>query len=301
MTNVSDTEKQTKKDNSTIIKSDIEEAINNNESIVSNEATNVVISDSIDPEGEVETASVEESKVMAVSTLLDSKTNISATLAPYGFTFNLANELSVAKNPQSTLAIEGITEDIKGLLKSAKSIAESLKLKIDDLKNVKSPYAFFLSSGGTIDNVKKSVLHNAPQLRLLYKITPIKIKKEGRDNVNSLKFEFNELALVAVDLAVKEFLSSSNLDKITNPKTRHDIASVFGLNEATMTKEQYQELRKFVKQHGIPRTVLGDRIGALVRKRGGLTRNKKTGARGLYERTVSGLGLVALDYMTKLG
>ena len=302
VTDVSDTEKQTKKDNSTVIKSDIEEAINNNKDIASNEATDVVISDSIDLEGEVETASVEESKVMAASTLLDGKINISATLAPYGFTFNLADELSVTKNPQSTLAIDGITEDINGLLKSAKSIAEDIRLKIDDLINVESPAALFLSSGGTIKNVKKSILYNAPHLRLLYKITPTKIQKEGKNRLtNSLKFEFNDLTLVAVDLAVKEFLSSSDLDKITNPKTRHDIASVFGLNEATMTKDDYQRLRKFVKQYGIPRTVLADRIGSLVIKNLGLTRNKKTGTKGFYEKTVSGLGLFALEYMTKLG
>lgn len=297
MTNVSDTEKQIKKDNSTVIKFDIEETINNNESIVSDTTTEVVISNSIvDTDIETEIASVEESKVMATNTLLDSKTNVSATLAPYGFTFNLADELSITKNPQSILAINGITEDTKEILKPIKNIANRIKFKLNGLSNVKFPAALFLSSGGTIENVKKSILYNAPHLRLLYKITPTKFNDK-----KSFNFEFNELILVAVDLAAKEFLSSSNLDKLTNPKTKYDIASIFGLNEETISNDLYQELRRFVKEHGIPRTVLAERIGSLVIKNLSLTRNKETGTKGFYEKVISGLGLFALDYITELG
>lgn len=297
-TNVSDTEEQTKKDNSTVIKSDIEEAINNNESIASDTTTEVVISNNIaDTDTETEIASVEESKVMAVSTLLDGKINISATLAPYGFKFNLADELSITKNPQSTLAIDGITEDTKEMLKPIKNIANRIKFRLNGLSNVKSPAALFLSSGGTIENVKKSILYNAPHLRLLYKIIPTK----STNGKKSFNFEFNDLVLVAVDLAAKEFLSSSNLDKLTNPKTRHDIASIFNLNESTMSNDLYQELRRFVKEYGIPRTVLAERIGSLVMKNLGLAKNTKTGTKGFYEKTVSGLGLFALDYIIELG
>lgn len=296
-TNVSNTKKQTKKDNSTVIKSDIEEAVNNNESIVSDITTEVVISNNIaDTDTETEIASVEESKVMATNTLLDSKTNVSATLAPYGFKFNLADELSITKNPQSTLAINGITEDTKEMLKPIKNIANRIKFRLDNLSNVKFPAALFLSSGGTIENVKKSILYNAPHLRLLYKIIPTKFNDK-----KSFNFEFNELTLVAVDLAAKEFLSSSNLDKLTNPKTKYDIASIFGLNEETISNDLYQELRRFVREHGIPRTVLAERIGSLVIKNLGLTKNTKTGTKGFYEKTVSGLGLFALDYITELG
>ena len=300
ITNTLDTEEQTIKDNSTVIKSDIEEAINNNESIASDTTTEAVISNNI-ADTETEIASVEESKVMATNTLLDSNTNISATLAPYGFKFNLADELSIAKNPQSTLAINGITEDTKEMLKPIKNIANRIKFRLNGLDNVQSPAALFLSSGGTIDKVKKSILFNAPHLRLLYKITSIKFINNEGTKVNSFNFEFNDLALVAVDLAAKEFLSSANLDKLTNPKTKYDIASIFGINEETMSNDLYQELVRFVKEYGIPRTVLADRIGSLVVKNLGLAKNTKTGTKGFYEKIVAGLGLFALDYITELG
>ena len=237
-----------------------------------------------------------EPKDYAVAELLDGSINNSATLAPENYEdhngkgFNLSNELRVREKPESTIAI--IKDVYKNIVRQVLPRINNLKLDMTDVAGtngslIKNPYAYFTKTNGK----PGGMLLTSPHLRLLYNITT-----DGKN----VDFEWNHVTIAAIDLSVRELLSSSSFDSILNPTSDYDVAKAFGMNPDTISSEQLQELRDVIKTYGVPRNALANRLGAVIMANLGLAKNEKTSTRGFYERVVVGLGGFALDYAAEL-
>ena len=250
-------------------------------------------------------AKVEEmsTKDFAVNTILDGEINYSATFAPYGWNsktqgiFNLRDEVKVSKTLGSTFAVFGIQQADKSYVARVMAKMKPIFLTLNRTEEgspIGNQMSYFTKSKGKIGGM----WNNAPHLRLLYNfITQEQDSSLGR---NDIRFEANEAVAAVVDLSLKEFFSSMNVKDVFNPKTRYDLGKLYGINEATMTDEEYQQLKAVVKQYGIPEVILADRLGELILDNLGITANKN-GTVGFYEKTTTGMGLFALSYAQELG
>lgn len=233
---------------------------------------------------------VSSTSEFASNTLLDTTTNSSATYAPSGWgTFNIKNELKLSRNPGSKIATEGAEQSyINDVLAKMKSLF--LTLELDNKgKPISSKIAFFTKTNGKADG---GMWKDSPHLRLLYNFVV---------NGSDIVFNPNNNVVAAIDLSIKEFFSSMNVKDTFNPRTRYDVASLYGYNEATMTDEQYEQLLATVKEYGIPKAIIAQRIGDLILDNLGLRVNIKNGTKGYFERTSMGMGLFALSYAQELG
>ena len=233
---------------------------------------------------------VSSTSEFASNTLLDTTTNNSATYAPSGWgTFNIKNELKLSRNPGSKIATEGAEQSyINDVLAKMKSLF--LTLELDNKgKPINSKIAFFTKTNGKADG---GMWKDSPHLRLLYNFVV---------NGSDIVFNPNNNVVAAIDLSIKEFFCSMNVKDTFNPRTRYDVASLYGYNEVTMTDEQYEQLLATVKEYGIPKAIIAQRIGDLILDNLGLRVNIKNGTKGYFERTAMGMGLFALSYAQELG
>lgn len=213
--------------------------------------------------------------------------------------FNLNYELELDKNTTSVLAKEGVDTT---LLPEILRIADGIKFNPYEVKGVKDYFSYLMYKTDKDTNIMapNGLIFSSPQLRLLYDITQEERVINGK-KVRGLNFEYNPITLFAVDLGVKELLTNTDLKSILNPTTRRDLASTFGMEEATLKEEQISELRNHIKKYGIPKSVLADRLGKLIMHNLGLKANLEKGTVGFYERVCPGLGMYAISYAAQMG
>lgn len=292
-----DTKEQTIKDNSTVIKSDIEETINNNESKAPDTTeSNVKTESLLHYKSNHSVILGNRLPIYRVDKTKDGKTIKTKIDTVY---FNLNNELEVDKNSTSVLAKEGVSST---LLSKVLDIADKIKFNPYKISGIRDYFSYLIFKFDKNKNIvaPNGILHSSPHLRLLYNITPEEKIIDGK-KVQGLNFEYNPITVFAVDLGVKELLTNTDLKSILNPVTKRDLASMFGLKVEEVTDEQVSELKNHIKKYGVPKSVLADRLGKLVIHNLGLKANLEKGTVGFYERVCSGLGMYAISYAAKMG
>lgn len=228
-------------------------------------------------------------KEYATNDLFDPEKNRSMDIKYKGEAFDVSKELKVSKHPSSLLAVFGSKDyDIA----SVKGLLSKFKLRLDG--NLKTMTGKAISNiTGYINHPTRGILATSPHLRILY---DIKLQR-GKASV-----EYNDLTLAAIDLAIKEYVSTNNLEDIFDPKTDYDVCKIFGINPDKATEVEKAQIKEVLSTYGISRTAIANALGKAITANLGIVANKEDSVDDLYMNKVSvGLGLVAIDYAIAAG
>ncbi len=134
-------------------------------------------------------------------------------------------------------------------------------------------------------NSNTDALTRSPQLRLLYRVEEIKGKPQ---------FMLNTEVAVAVDMALRDYFTSTDINRTFSPYKTEDVQRTFG-NDTDILKA-----RAFNRVFGIPQTVIATRIGQDILNNLGI-KAKKDGTRGFDSLLAAALGAQALQYARSKG